>query len=532
MGEPQLSSGVSSSATATATAGRGAKEQVCPLCMEDLDWDDVAFFPCACGYQLCRFCWHRIKEQGGGDEDSVGRCPACRRPYGDTPHQWTAPTAATANGGSGHHQQQQAKGAPSLALCCPTTTGGGTTAAAAATNGGAAAATGDGVVLSEQQKRDALVGMRVVQRNLVFVVLQRQQQQPVTDQSNGGVLGAVGQAAACASDKEAERLLRRHLAPFGRILKLCLGREGAVGSAYVTYAAGEDALACIRFLKEKGVKASLGTTKYCNHWLRRASCPKRASGDCMYLHEEGEREASFTKQQMKDGKHFDYEKRLFRGANASVGARPAAAVAPPPPAPPAPPTPTAAPPQQQRSPSPDPSGSASSSAESSSASSASSCCSPCPSTTDDLDFDPIGESTRALQQLLLLEAQQQQQHQQQLQQQQHQHFGATGTAGAGGGGGQSWQESLRALLPNVNITFSHHHSAGATPPPPPPGLAHLGGPAPSLAPSLVGPPPGLMLQLANRHHQAAQIWSSSSPSTTASSAAATDQQQQLLGDRK
>ena len=48
-------------------------EAECPLCMEPLDIDDIDFFPCSCGYQVCRFCWHRLK-----DEES-GLCPACRQ---------------------------------------------------------------------------------------------------------------------------------------------------------------------------------------------------------------------------------------------------------------------------------------------------------------------------------------------------------------------------------------------------------------------------------------------------------------------
>ena len=45
----------------------------CPLCMENLDIDDLDFFPCSCGYQVCRFCWHRLKN------DDNGLCPACRQ---------------------------------------------------------------------------------------------------------------------------------------------------------------------------------------------------------------------------------------------------------------------------------------------------------------------------------------------------------------------------------------------------------------------------------------------------------------------
>ncbi|WAR01692.1 CNOT4-like protein [Mya arenaria] len=52
----------------------GNDEQIeCPLCMEPLEIDDINFFPCTCGYQICRFCWHRIRT------DENGLCPACRK---------------------------------------------------------------------------------------------------------------------------------------------------------------------------------------------------------------------------------------------------------------------------------------------------------------------------------------------------------------------------------------------------------------------------------------------------------------------
>ena len=51
----------------------------CPLCMEPLEIDDVNFFPCTCGYQICRFCWHRIRT------DENGLCPACRKVGGAPP---------------------------------------------------------------------------------------------------------------------------------------------------------------------------------------------------------------------------------------------------------------------------------------------------------------------------------------------------------------------------------------------------------------------------------------------------------------
>ena len=45
-------------------------------------------------------------------------------------------------------------------------------------------------------------------------------------------------------------------------------------------------------------RASFGTTKYCTFFLRGSQCSKL---DCMYLHELGEEEASFTKEDMQQG---------------------------------------------------------------------------------------------------------------------------------------------------------------------------------------------------------------------------------------
>jgi CCR4-NOT transcription complex subunit 4 len=41
--------------------------------------------------------------------------------------------------------------------------------------------------------------------------------------------------------------------------------------------------------------------------MKNQACPKP---DCMYLHELGDPEASFTKEEMHQGKHQEYEKRL------------------------------------------------------------------------------------------------------------------------------------------------------------------------------------------------------------------------------
>lgn len=227
----------------------------CPLCMEPLEVDDLHFYPCTCGYQICRFCWHRIRT------DENGLCPACRKAYSEDPADFTPLSreqVAKLKADKRHRdQQRKAK-------------------------------------LSESRKH--LASVRVVQRNLVFVV---------------GLPVRLADA----------ELLKKHeyFGKFGKIHKVVInqstsyaGSQGPSASAYVTYMKSDDALRAIQSVNNividgRPVKSSLGTTKYCSHFMKNQPCPK---ADCMYLHEMGDPEASFTKEQMHAGKHQEYERKL------------------------------------------------------------------------------------------------------------------------------------------------------------------------------------------------------------------------------
>ncbi|XP_070565330.1 CCR4-NOT transcription complex subunit 4-like [Ptychodera flava] len=228
----------------------------CPLCMEPLEMDDVNFFPCTCGYQICRFCWHRIRT------DENGLCPACRKPYPEHPADFKPLTEEELQKIKNEKKQKDIQRKQKI---------------------------------SENRKH--LASVRVVQKNLVFVV-------------------GLSQRLA---DPE---ILKKHeyFGKFGKILKVVInqstsyaGSQGPSASAYVTYQRSEDALKAIQavnnvFVDGRTLKASLGTTKYCSHFLKNAQCPKP---DCMYLHELGDEAASFTKEDMQLGKHQEYERKLL-----------------------------------------------------------------------------------------------------------------------------------------------------------------------------------------------------------------------------
>ncbi|CAF3535966.1 unnamed protein product [Rotaria sp. Silwood1] len=120
----------------------------------------------------------------------------------------------------------------------------------------------------------------------------------------------------CLSDTE---LLRRndHFGKYGKIVKLVTSpaHNGQLNSicVYITYSRSDEALRAIQSLCNyhvdgRTLKATLGTTKYCSRYLKGATCQK---ADCLYLHELGDPLASFTKEQMQQGLHLEYERKLM-----------------------------------------------------------------------------------------------------------------------------------------------------------------------------------------------------------------------------
>ncbi|XP_048000475.1 uncharacterized protein LOC125237445 [Leguminivora glycinivorella] len=235
---------------------QSGEEQVeCPLCMEPLEVDDLHFYPCTCGYQICRFCWNRIRE---GEN---GLCPACRKAYPENPADFTPlsqeQVAAIKTEKKAREQKRRNK---------------------------------------TLESRRALANVRVVQNNLVFVV---------------------GLPVRLADPEILKR--QEYFGKYGKIHKVVInqsttyaGSQGPSASAYVTYVSSADALRAIQgvnnvALDGRVLKGSLGTTKYCANFMKNQPCPKP---DCMYLHELGDPKASFTKEEMHAGLHQVYERKL------------------------------------------------------------------------------------------------------------------------------------------------------------------------------------------------------------------------------
>ncbi|KAL6979279.1 RING-type E3 ubiquitin transferase [Sarracenia purpurea var. burkii] len=226
-------------------------ERTCPLCAEEMDLTDQQLKPCKCGYEICVWCWHHILEMAEKDE-TEGRCPACRTPYNK--EKTVGMTGKCERLVAEMNMEKKVKSQK------------------------AKSKTSDG--------RKHLTSVRVIQRNLVYIV--------------GLPLNLADEDLLQCKD---------YFGQYGKVLKVSISRtaSGSIQhfanntcSVYITYSKEEEAVRCIQsvhgfVLDGRSLRACFGTTKYCHAWLRNVPC---SNLDCLYLHEIGSQEDSFTKDEI------------------------------------------------------------------------------------------------------------------------------------------------------------------------------------------------------------------------------------------
>ncbi|EQL02839.1 RNA recognition motif domain, eukaryote [Ophiocordyceps sinensis CO18] len=251
------------------------EEDVCPLCIEDLDLSDRNFRPCPCGYQVCQFCFNNIKN------NMNGLCPACRRPYDEKTIQWKVVTSEEVAEFRANIQKNQKKRAQEQRQ-------------------------------KEVQKREAekenrknLIGVRVVQKNLVYIT---------------------GLAPTVREDELLKTLRKpEFFGQYGNIQKISIsnrkssdGQHHSLG-IYVTFERPEEATRCIQAVHgsqngDRVLKAQHGTTKYCSAWLKNEKCNNPG---CMFLHEQGDEEDSYTRQDLSSMNSIHTQRPLPGGGGGS-----------------------------------------------------------------------------------------------------------------------------------------------------------------------------------------------------------------------
>ncbi|KAH8165142.1 hypothetical protein CIB48_g3083 [Xylaria polymorpha] len=251
------------------------EDDTCPLCIEEFDLSDKNFRPCPCGYQICQFCFNNLKN------NLNGLCPACRRPYDDKDVKWKVVTREEEAEFRANIQKNQKKRANEQRQ-------------------------------KEAQKREAekenrknLQGVRVVQKNLVYVT---------------------GLTPNVREDELLKTLRRQEFfGQYGNIQKISIsnrkssdGQQQSLG-IYVTFEKKEDASKCIAAVNgsqngDRVLKAQLGTTKYCSAWLRHEQCANR---QCMFLHELGDEEDSYSRQDLSSLNSVHTQRPLSNAASSS-----------------------------------------------------------------------------------------------------------------------------------------------------------------------------------------------------------------------
>jgi CCR4-NOT transcription complex subunit 4 len=184
-----------------------------------------------------------------------GLCPACRRPYNDKDIEYKVITPEETAIHRARQVQKQKKNLQAQ--------------------------------LKEKAKAEAdslsrkhLAGLRVVQKNLVYVT-------------------------GLSPKLQEEELLHTlrgdtYFGQYGKIIKIVVSkardRLDSVG-VYVTYENKSDAESCIKAVDgspngDRTLRAQFGTTKYCSAYLRGDACMNR---NCMFLHEAGEAGESYSR---------------------------------------------------------------------------------------------------------------------------------------------------------------------------------------------------------------------------------------------
>jgi CCR4-NOT transcription complex subunit 4 len=140
----------------------------------------------------------------------------------------------------------------------------------------------------ESLNRKHLSGLRVVQKNLVYVV---------------GLSPGI-------REEEILQTLRgdKYFGQYGKIIKIVVSKakqgeatqSGQSLGVYVTFARKEDAARCIAAVNgsqngDRVLRAQLGTTKYCSAYLRNETCTNK---QCMFLHEPGDNDDSYSRQDL------------------------------------------------------------------------------------------------------------------------------------------------------------------------------------------------------------------------------------------
>eukprot|EP00756_Hemistasia_phaeocysticola_P066569 Hpha_TRINITY_DN9329_c0_g1::TRINITY_DN9329_c0_g1_i1::g.26001::m.26001/K10643/CNOT4, NOT4, MOT2; CCR4-NOT transcription complex subunit 4 len=212
----------------------------CLICTDPITDADMGFLPCACGFRICVWCYHKLKDECTDSE--TFKCPGCRAVYDPAVVlSMPQPAAHKPKRRQQPQGQQQATKRPDRPEQRGQAAGGG-------------------------GNRRELEGLRVVQRTLVY---------------------AVGFPKAVAK----EDMLRGSgfFGQYGKIVKLAISKSSlqqVTATVHVTFQRAEQAALCLRcvdgaWCDGRQIRATFGANKYCPFFLKSRPCN---SSGCSFLH--------------------------------------------------------------------------------------------------------------------------------------------------------------------------------------------------------------------------------------------------------
>ncbi|EME30499.1 CCR4-NOT transcription complex subunit 4 [Galdieria sulphuraria] len=224
----------------------------CPLCLEELDLTDLSLKPCLCGYQVCLYCLHYIREQ----QDD--KCPACRTPYTEENFSITKldPEVVSQFSRRGLNKKKERLNIPETDSYSPKTR---TTPC------------------SQHRLRNNVnwKRLRIIQKNLICVK---------------GLVSSI-----CRAD-----VLRREelFGRFGKLLRVLVDR-GRWTSGGFRESIGTSDIVAIKAMNNEviydtKIRVSLATTKYCNAFLESGQPQWCDNPYCLYRHESANSEDVVT----------------------------------------------------------------------------------------------------------------------------------------------------------------------------------------------------------------------------------------------
>uniref|UniRef100_A0A7S1TG26 CCR4-NOT transcription complex subunit 4 n=1 Tax=Compsopogon caeruleus TaxID=31354 RepID=A0A7S1TG26_9RHOD len=237
----------------------------CPLCLEELDATDLSMRACQCGYQVCLWCLHHIREQLNG------RCPACRTPYEEEkfvydevdPEEAARVARQRAEAKRERERKEKQKELERQRAMAQ--------------------------AASQQKAKLNLKMARIVQKNLVY---------------------AIGLSLTLAR----EEVLRRPelFGRFGKINLVFVNRNhpynsdapgGPSISAYIQFSREADAAMAARHmngevLDGREIRTAIATTKYCDAYGS-SGCPAHCGNPrCLYLHDAAHPDDVLTREEV------------------------------------------------------------------------------------------------------------------------------------------------------------------------------------------------------------------------------------------